>query len=155
MKEKARQYLLSIGYDEASVEETIANATEEELRELIPADVPKAKPKPKPRRNPNPPEYKRPADVKLKLGTNMVDIPISKPTMSEFDPVAAAIDCIKKEEAKPPIKYIVTPCYKLTICSDVDTETFNAVKAELKARGGKWSPELEGFLFDTNPDELL
>lgn len=153
MKEKARQYLLSIGYDEASIEETIANATEEELRELIPADVPKAKQKPK-RRNPNPPEYKRP-DMKLKLGTNMVDIPISRPTVSEFDPVAAAMDCIKKEEAKPPIKYIVTPCYKLTICSDVDTETFNAVKAELKARGGKWSPELEGFLFDTNPDELL
>lgn len=154
MKEKARAYLLSIGYDEASVEETIANATEEELRELVPADAPKAKPKSKPRRNPNPPEYKRP-DVKLKLGTNMVDIPISKPTMSEFDPVAAAMNCIKKEEAKPPIKYIVTPCYKMTICSDVDAETFNAIKAELKARGGKWSPELEGFLFDTNPDELL
>lgn len=152
MKEKARQYLLSIGYDEASVEETIANATEEELRELVPDDVPKTKPKPKPKRNPNPPEYKRPADVKLKLSSNMVDIPIKKP---DFDPVAAAMDCIKKEEAKPPIKYIVTPCYKLTICSDVDAETFNAVKAELKARGGKWSPELEGFLFDTNPDELL
>ena len=152
MKEKARQYLLSIGYDEASVEETIANATEEELRELIPADVPKTKPKP--RRNPNPPEYKRP-DVKLKLSSNMVDIPISRPTVSEFDPVAAAMDCIKREEAKPPIKYIVTPCYKLTICSDIDAETFNAVKAELKARGGKWSSELEGFLFDTNPDELL
>ena len=151
MKEKARQYLLSIGYDEASVEETIANATEEELRELVPAEAPKTKPKPKPRRNPNPPEYKRP-DVKLKLGTNMVDIPIKKP---DFDPVEAAMACIKKEEAKPPIKYIVTPCYKLTICSDIDSETFNAVKAELKARGGKWSPELEGFLFDTNPDELL
>ena len=82
MKEKARQYLLSIGYDEASVEETIANATEEELRELVPADVPKAKPKPKPRRNPNPPEYKRPADVKLKLSSNMVDIPIKKPVIS-------------------------------------------------------------------------
>lgn len=155
MKEKAREYLLSIGYDKESVEETIANATEEELRELIPADVPKTKPKPKPRRNPNPPEYKRPADVKLKLCTNMVDIPISKPTVSEFDPVAAAIDCIKKEEKKPPIKYIVTTCYKMTICSDVDAETFNAIKAELKARGGKWSPELEGFLFDKNPDELL
>ena len=155
MKEKARAYLLSIGYDEASVEETIANATEEELRELVPEDVPKAKPKPKPRRNPNPPEYKRP-DVKLKLGKNMVDIPISKPkAVSEFDPVAAAMDCIKREESKPPVKYIVTPCYKMTICSDVDAETFNAIKAELKARGGKWSPELEGFLFDTNPDELL
>lgn len=155
MKEKARAYLLSIGYDEASVEDTIANATEEELRELVPADAPKAKPKPKPRRNPNPPEYKRP-DVKLKLGTNMVDIPISKPkAVSEFDPVEAAMACIKKEESKPPIKYIVTPCYKMTICSDVDAETFNAIKAELKARGGKWSPELEGFLFDTNPDELL
>lgn len=151
MKEKARAYLLSIGYDESTVEETIANATEDELRELIPADVPKAKPKPKPRRNPNPPEYKRP-DVKLKLGTNMVDIPIKKP---DFDPVAAAIDCIKREEKKPPIKYIVTPCYKMTICSDVDDETFNAIKAELKARGGKWSPELEGFVFDMNPDELL
>ena len=90
MKERAKAYLLSIGYDEASVEETIANATEEELRELVPADVPKAKPKPK-RRNPNPPEYKRPADVKLKLSSNMVDIPISRPTVSEFDPVEAAM----------------------------------------------------------------
>lgn len=150
MKERARAYLLSIGYDEASVEETIANATEEELRELVSAEAPKPKPKPKPRRNPNP------SDVKLKLGTNMVDIPINKPkTVSEFDPVEAAMACIKKEEAKPPIKYVVTQCYKLTICSDIDSETFNAVKAELKARGGKWSPELEGFLFDTNPDELL
>lgn len=163
MREKARAYLLSIGYDEASVEETIANATEEELRELVPTDVPKPKlkqnppkrkpvPKPKPRRNPNPPEYKRPE--KLKLGPNMVDIPIEP----KFDPVAAAMDIVseaKRQESKPPIKYVVTPCYKLTICSDVDVETMNAVKAELKARGGKWSPELEGFVFDTDPETLL
>lgn len=145
MKEKARAYLLSIGYDEASVEETIANATEEELKELVPAEAPKVT-LPKRRGRPK----ARSVVEKKPLPKNVSPLPVK-----EFDPVAAAINCIKKEEEKAPIKYVVTQCYKLTICSDIDAETFNAVKAELKARGGKWSPELEGFMFDVNPDEIL
>lgn len=130
MKEKAKEYLLSIGYDEAMVEETIASATEEELAGLIPSGF-KAKPKPraKPREKPN----------------NIV----------KFDPVAAATNIVKKQENKPPVKYTVTPCYKLTICSEVDTETMRAISAELKSRGGKWSEEVGGFLFDVDPETVI
>lgn len=126
MKEKAREYLLSLGYDEAMVEETIASATEEELAGLIPSGF---KAKPKPRARPN----------------NIV----------KFDPVVAATNIVKKQENKPPVKYTVTPCYKLTICSDVDTETMRAISAELKSRGGKWSEEIGGFLFDVDPETVI
>lgn len=160
MKEKTREALESWGIPESEIQEILErnNSTELEgyIREFeaeqkVKLAAPKARAKP--RRNPNPPEYKRPE--KLKLNSNkMVDIPIEP----KFDPVAAAMDIVseaKRQESNPPIKYIVTPCYKLTICSDVDAETMNAVKAELKARGGKWSPELEGFVFDTDPENLL
>ena len=78
--------------------------------------------------------------------------------VKEFDPVAAAMNIVskaKEQEKKPAVKYIVTPCYKLTICSDVDSATMKAIMAELKSRGGKWSPEMEAFLFDMNPDDVL
>ena len=155
MKEKAREALESWGIPESEIQEILErnNSTELEgyIREFEAEQKAKAQPVKKPRRNP--PEYKRPK--KLKLNSNkMVDIPIEP----KFDPVAEAMNIVseaKRQESKPPIKYVVTPCYKLTICSDVDVETMNAVKAELKARGGKWSPELEGFVFDTDPENLL
>lgn len=133
MKEKAKEYLLSLGYDEATVNETIANATEEELADLVPTDV-KPKLKPKPKVEPKPKAMSAP---------------------KKFDPVAAATNIVKKQEGKPPVKYTVTPCYKLTICSEVDTETMRAITAELKARGGRWSEELGGFLFDFDPETVL
>ena len=153
MKERAKRYLMSIGYDEQTASETVQNATDDELSGLVPDgfDKPKATPKKKAR--------DKPTKLKLSTSDNMVAIPISKqPTMREFDPVAAAMDIVseaKRDEKNPAIQYIVTPCYKLTICSDVDSVTMKAITAELKSRGGKWSPEMEAFLFDVNPDNVL
>lgn len=139
MFERERKYLLSLGYSEAEVEETLANATEEDLRDLVPG-VPeaRAKPKAKPKTKPKGFEPK----------------PI-RPVTPEFDPVKAAMTVIDGGTENKVVKYTVTPVFKLTLCTDVDNETFNAIKAELKSLGGKWSDEIEGFWFDTDPSMLF
>lgn len=145
MRERARGYLLSLGYSEAEVEETLANATEEELEGLVPEEVPKAKPKPraKPRATP--------ANVTPKQVTPKQVTPVP------FDPIKEAMTVIEgeKEEKKNQVMYTITPVWKLTICSDVDKITFNAIKEELKSIGGKWSDEIGGFWFDSDPSNIL
>ena len=150
MKERAKQYLMSIGYDEQTASETVENATDDELSGLVPDDFNKPKPKAMQKRT-----RAKPVSVSAQRNApSIVDIP----TKNEFDPVAAAMNIVskaKEQEKKPAIQYVVTPCYKLTICSDVDSITMKAITAELKSRGGKWSPEMEAFLFDVNPESLL
>ena len=139
MKEKAKQYLLSLGYSEAEVEETLANATEEDLKGLVPeVEAPKPKPRAKSKTTP---KQVTPAP------TNVVP----------FNPIEAAMAVIDKGdvEQKNTVKYTITPVYKLTICSEVDKETFNAIKAELMSVGGRWSDEIQGFWFDSDPSNIL
>jgi len=143
MKEKAKQYLLSLGYSEAEVDETLANATEEDLKGLVPeVEAPKARAKPT--RTKAKPAKEAPSNV----------------TVVPFDPVSAAMSVIEKAppvdvEEKNVVKYTITPVYKLTICSEVNKETFNAIKEELKSVGGKWSDEIGGFWFDQDPSNLF
>lgn len=144
MKDKAKQYLLSLGYSEAEVEETLANATEEDLKGLVPeVEAPKARAKP----------------TRAKAKNTPVKVP-SNVTVVPFDPVSAAMSVIEKApsvdvEEKSVVKYTITPVYKLTICSEVNKETFNAIKEELKSVGGKWSDEIGGFWFDQDPSNLF
>lgn len=147
MNERAREYLLSLGYSEAEVEETLANATEEELDGLVPEEAPKAKPKPraKPKTTPAKATPKQVTPVPAQV----VPVP--------FDPIKEAMTVIEgeKEEKKNQVMYTITPVWKLTICSDVEKITFNAIKEELKSIGGKWSDEIGGFWFDSDPSNIL
>lgn len=154
MNERAREYLLSLGYSEAEVEETLANATEEELEGLVPEEAPKAKPKPrvKPKTTPAKatPKQVTPAPKQVTPAPAQV-MPVP------FDPIKEAMTVIdgEKEEKKNQVMYTITPVWKLTICSDVDKITFNAIKEELKSIGGKWSDEIGGFWFDSDPSNIL
>lgn len=147
MKEKVRNYLLSLGYSEAEVEETLANATEEDLKGLVPeVEAPKARAKP------TRAKAKPVKKTSVKAPSNVTVVP--------FDPVSAAMSVIEKAppvdvEDKNVVKYTITPVYKLTICSEVNKETFNAIKEELKSVGGKWSDEIGGFWFDQDPSNLF
>ena len=145
MKEKVRNYLLSLGYSEAEVEETLANATEEDLKGLVPeVETPKAKPKPR----------AKPKATPAKATPKQVPAQV---TPVPFDPIKEAMTVIEgeKEEKKNQVIYTVTPVWKLTICSDVEKITFNAIKEELKSIGGKWSDEINGFWFDVDPSNIL
>ena len=148
MNERAREYLLSLGYSEAEVEETLANATEEDLKGLVPEEVPKVKPKPRAK-----PAKVAPAKVTPKQVT---PVP-AQVTPVPFDPIKEAMTVIEggKEEKKNQVMYTITPVWKLTICSDVEKITFNAIKEELKSIGGKWSDEIGGFWFDSDPSNIL
>lgn len=147
MRERAREYLLSLGYSEAEVEETLANATEEELEGLVPEEVPKAKPKPR----------AKPKTTPAKTTPKQVSPVPAQVTPVPFDPIKEAMTVIEgeKEEKKNQVMYTITPVWKLTICSDVDKITFNAIKEELKSIGGKWSDEIGGFWFDSDPSNIL
>ena len=150
MNERAREYLLSLGYSEAEVEETLANATEEELEGLIPEREPQ-----KPRQKP---KQKRKSNSINVEHTNVTPVRRVVPVSSgEFDPVKAATNVIDdgNKEQKNVVKYTITPVWKLTICSDVEKITFNAIKEELKSVGGKWSDEINGFWFDIDPSNLF
>ena len=145
MKEKVRNYLLSLGYSEAEVEETLANATEEDLKGLVPeVEAPKVKPKPR----------AKPKTTPAKATPKQVPAQV---TPVPFDPVKEAMTVIEgeKEEKKNQVMYTITPVWKLTICSDVEKITFNAIKEELKSIGGKWSDEINGFWFDSDPSNIL
>lgn len=149
MKEKAKQYLLSLGYSEAEVDETLANATEEDLKGLVPeVETPKTKPKPRAKPKATPAKA-TPVKVTPKQVTPV--------PAQVFDPIKEAMTVIEgeKEEKKNQVMYTVTPVWKLTICSDVEKITFNAIKEELKSIGGKWSDEIGGFWFDSDPSNLL
>lgn len=147
MRERAREYLLSLGYSEAEVEETLANATEEELEGLVPEEVSKAKPKPR----------AKPKTTPAKTTPKQVSPVPAQVTPVPFDPIKEAMTVIEgeKEEKKNQVMYTITPVWKLTICSDVDKITFNAIKEELKSIGGKWSDEIGGFWFDSDPSNIL
>ena len=142
MNERAREYLLSLGYSEAEVEETLANATEEELDGLVPEEVPKAKPKPMAKQKTTP----------TKATPKQVTPVPAQVTPVPFDPIKEAMTVIEggKEEKKNQVMYTITPVWKLTICSDVDKITFNAIKEELKSIG-----EIGGFWFDSDPSNIL
>lgn len=146
MKDKVRNYLLSLGYSEAEVEETLANATEEDLKGLVPeVEAPKPKPRAKPKITPAKAIPKQVAPVPAQV------------TPTPFDPIKEAMTVIEggKEEKKNQVMYTITPVWKLTICSDVEKITFNAIKEELKSIGGKWSDEIGGFWFDSDPSNIL
>ena len=148
MKEKVRNYLLSLGYSEAEVEEALANATEEDLKGLVPeVEVPKAKPKPR----------AKPKATPVKVTPKQVAPVPAQVTPVPFDPIKEAMTVIEgeKEEKKNQVVYTITPVWKLTICSDVEKITFNAIKEELKSIGGKWSDEIGGFWFDSDPSNIL
>lgn len=152
MKEKAKQYLLSLGYSEAEVEETLANATEEDLKGLVPEEAPKAKPRPRAKPKTTPVKA-----TPVKVTPKQVTPVPAQVTPIPFDPIKEAMTVIEgeKEEKKNQVMYTVTPVWKLTICSDVEKITFNAIKEELKSIGGKWSDEIGGFWFDSDPSNLL
>lgn len=147
MKEKARNYLLSLGYSEAEVEETLANATEEDLKGLVPeVEAPKAKPKPR----------AKPKATPAKATPKQVTPAPAQVTPVPFDPIKEAMTVIEGgKEEKNQVMYTITPVWKLTICSDVEKITFNAIKEELKSIGGKWSDEIGGFWFDQDPSRFL
>lgn len=154
MKEKAKQYLLSLGYSEVEVEETLANATEEDLKGLVPeVEVPKVKPKPRAKSKAAPVKA-TPVKVTPK---QVVPRQVTPVPAQVFDPIKEAMTVIEgeKEEKKNQVVYTITPVWKLTICSDVEKITFNAIKEELKSIGGKWSDEIGGFWFDSDPSNIL
>ena len=154
MKEEAKRYLLSLGYSEAEVEETLANATEEDLKGLIPeVEVPKAKPKPRAKPKATPAKVAPAKATPVKITPKQVT-PVPAQV---FDPIKEAMTVIEgeKEEKKNQVVYTITPVWKLTICSDVEKITFNAIKEELKSIGGKWSDEIGGFWFDSDPSNIL
>lgn len=163
MKEEAKRYLLSLGYSEAEVEETLANATEEDLKGLVPeVEAPKAKPKPraKPKATPTKATPAKVAPAKatpVKVTPKQVTPVPAQVTPVPFDPIKEAMTVIEgeKEEKKNQVVYTITPVWKLTICSDVEKITFNAIKEELKSIGGKWSDEIGGFWFDSDPSNIL
>lgn len=148
MKEKVRNYLLSLGYSEAEVDETLANATEEDLKGLVPEEVPKAKPKPR---------AKPKATPAKATPVNVTPRQVTPAPAQVFDPVKEAMTVIdvEKEGNKNQVIYHVTPVWKLTVCSGVEKITFNAIKEELKSLGGKWSDEIGGFWFDQDPSNLF